>query len=183
MNQKRVWSIVNSIFKQKDEGKLVPIYYNKVRRIVFNETAKLTYEEKMLIVGKELSNYHKNNSTNKLYEIINNWDFNNGKISIRNISKFNKISKVTVQKYYAEFKDQIEDMNTNYCNSIGRKNRSKKNEPAVIEDIMTNDDFDFLVVKLKSHEDQLEIYNIIKSYYNDNKINDDEQEKLFELFC
>ena len=114
VDDSRITSIVNSVFRQKEQGKLKPIPYNKVRRIIFKKGLKWSKEEYSIVIGREMKNMYQIKSTNKLQDIIDNWDFNNGLISQRNICKFGKMSLVTIKKYYSQYKDQIEDMNKNY---------------------------------------------------------------------
>lgn len=114
IDDKRITSIVNSIFRQKEQGKLTPIHYNKVRRIIFRKGLKWTKEEYSIVIGEEMKNMYKIKSSNKLQDIINDWDFNNGLINHRSIVKFGKMSKTTVQKYYSQYKQQINEMNKNY---------------------------------------------------------------------
>jgi hypothetical protein len=54
-------------------------------------------------------------SRTKLYHIIENWDFTtHGTISQSKIVKNNPISKKTLEKYYREFKQYIQELNITF---------------------------------------------------------------------
>lgn len=109
----RLDSVVNTVVKYKKEGSLKPI--SDKRTIIFNSGIKLTKEEKLKIVGKEIKKHWKSKTCKKIQCILQNWDFYSlGKISIRKISDNHPISKRTVAKYYPEFKEKIKEMNTKY---------------------------------------------------------------------
>lgn len=113
-NNDQVIRVVKSIFKYKEAGTLQPIYNDKRRKIVFKAGVKLTKEEKLDVCRKELALKRSNDSKNKIYSIIESWDFTAyGQISIRNISKNHPISKKTVAKYWSEFKDFTTELNKN----------------------------------------------------------------------
>jgi len=106
---KDIISVVTSIFKYKEDGTLKPI--NKKRSIIFNPHSEFNAEEKVEITLQLLAERKSNISKDKLYSIIENWDYSNGAISVRNIAKNHPISMKTVTKYYKEFKDYIQEMN------------------------------------------------------------------------
>ena len=104
--------IVNSIFKQKEEGKLTPKYWSKTRKIVFRANSALSYDEKMSIVRKEVAKKWKDISEQKIYRILENWDFSTyGKISQRKIYHSFNISSKTVEKYWPVFKEYVAELN------------------------------------------------------------------------
>lgn len=112
LEYKDIASMMNTLFKYKQEGKLTPLYKPKKRSIVFNPDAKLSYDEKMVIVHSIQKEKCAEESKTKIYDIIENWDFEAHKlISVRNISNNYPISKKTVAKYYSEFKDYIQELN------------------------------------------------------------------------
>lgn len=128
----QVIRVVNSIFKYKVDGTLEPKYFWKKRKIIFKPTSKLSREEKLEICRAELSIKRSSDSRSKLIDILNSWDFkSHGNVSHRNICKFNKISKKTVQKYYAEFADFIVELNTQH--NVTEPITEASAEPILIE--------------------------------------------------
>jgi hypothetical protein len=113
VDKAQIKRVVKSIFKQKKDGTLKPIYNWKPRKIVFAPFSPLTREQK-LAKCRELFAAHKvEESTKKLYAIIEEWDFDKyGKIGQVVIYKNFPISKKTVEKYWHEFKEYVADLNT-----------------------------------------------------------------------
>lgn len=104
--------IVKSVMSYKDAGTLKPIYFNKKRKIVFNKTSKLSREEKLEICRAEIIKHWKDISTDKLFNIIESWDFKKyGKISQRKIYNNHPINKKTVEKYWHLFKSLVNYLN------------------------------------------------------------------------
>jgi len=109
--------IVKSIFTYKKNGKLKPIYFKKKRKIVFDKKCKLTKEEKFGICRIENANKKTNDSKQKLYSIIETWNFiENDVITQRKIISNHPISKKTVEKYWKEFKDFVTQLNDIFQN-------------------------------------------------------------------
>jgi hypothetical protein len=109
--EKKLLGIIDSIFKYKLDGTLKPIMFNKKRKIVFKKNSQLTAEDKREIVLAVCNDKKKDESKQKLYEILENWDWQLGKISIRKVAKHYPISKKTVAKYWNEFRDYINELN------------------------------------------------------------------------
>jgi transposase len=66
----------------------------------------------MAIVHKERVKKYANDSKEKIRSILETWDFEAyGLISQRNIAKNFNINIKTVEKYYSEFKQDIQEMN------------------------------------------------------------------------
>lgn len=103
--------IINSVFKYKHQGTLKPIIFKKKRKIIFKKKSKLTAEDKREIVLALCNEKKAKDSKQKIYQVIEGWDFNNGKLSIRNVAKFGSINKKTVQKYWNEFKEYVNQLN------------------------------------------------------------------------
>jgi regulator of sigma D len=104
--------IVSSIFKYKDDGSLQPILFERKRKIVFKKNSGLNAQEKREIVLELCNKKKADDSMQKLYNIIEQWDFDiYGKISIRKISNNFPISKKTVAKYWSEFKEYVNELN------------------------------------------------------------------------
>ena len=108
--------IIDSILKYNKEKKLKPKYNKTTRKILFNTTHNhLNKNEKLAIVRKIVCEKRKEDSKNKLYLIVTEWDFEKlGRISQAKIIKNQPISKKTVEKYYFGVKDIIEKINANY---------------------------------------------------------------------
>jgi len=112
LEYKEIVSIINTLCKYNEEGKLEPLYRPKKRSIVFRPEAKLDYDAKMAIVHKERVKKYANDSKEKIRSILETWDFEAyGLISQRNIAKNFNINIKTVEKYYSEFKQDIQEMN------------------------------------------------------------------------
>lgn len=119
--------IAKTLMKQSDEKSLKPILFNKKRKIIFAENSTLNKEEKLKIVREEMAHYNVQKSKNRIYQIIENWDFAKlGKITQPAILKNNKIARATIQKYWSEFKSFVADENKNY-KTENMKSLQKKN--------------------------------------------------------
>jgi len=104
--------IVLSVFKYKEDGSLRPKLFERKRKIVFKKNSGLNAEEKREIVLDICNKKKADDSKQKLYDIIESWDFEKyGKISIRKISVNFPISKKTVAKYWNEFKEYVNELN------------------------------------------------------------------------
>ena len=107
--------VVDSIFKEKIAGTLKPIVNRKKRKIIFNKQCKISKEDKMNVVITELAKKKRNESLLKLHAIIEQWNFeNSGQISQQKIYSNHPISKKTVEKYWANFKEFIQALNDTY---------------------------------------------------------------------
>lgn len=127
IDEKQIIKIANSLIKQRNEGKLQPIVNHKKRRVIFNNNCGLTRDEKMLIVHQTQSEHWRTDSTNRIYQIIENWNFSKfGKITQSSISSNYNIGYVTVQKYWSDFKDYVKDLNENYKSNREMKPKEKK---------------------------------------------------------
>lgn len=112
VDEDQIRRIVTSIFKYKQEGSLAPIFFNKQRKIVFNKKCKLTREEKLDICRTEIAQKKSSDSKQKLYDLLEQWDFNeHGKITQRKVYLNFPISKKTVEKYWPEFKEYVALLN------------------------------------------------------------------------
>lgn len=125
VDKAQIKRIVKSVFKQKQDGTLKPIYNWKPRKIVFAPFSELTREQK-LAKCRELMNAKKTDeSKTKLYNIIEEWDFERfGKIGQTVIHKNFPISKKTVEKYWGEFKNYVAELNEN--NKMIKTNKMEK---------------------------------------------------------
>jgi hypothetical protein len=115
LGSQQIFSIVESVFKYQEEGTLEPIYSKKKRSIIFKEGAGWTKEDKMSTVHALLREKRSNDSIQKLYDIIEEWDWDVlGKLSIRKVSSNYPISTKTVAKYWGEFKEYVDELNDEY---------------------------------------------------------------------
>jgi len=131
--ESQLLKIAKTVLKQLKEGKLYPIEFNKLRKIVFAHDCAFDGETKKAIVRGEIAKYKTDKSKEKLYQIIETWDFELfGKITQSGIVKSNKISRKTVQKYWTEFRKYVFELNRNYKNgnvkSLEKKKYIKMNE-------------------------------------------------------
>jgi hypothetical protein len=109
--------IVKSVFEYKNNGTLKPILFNKKRYIVFRPELNWTQKQKLDICRAEMSKHWKDVSSQKLYQIIEKWDFvKYPKITQRAIYKNFPISKKTVEKYYHLFLDYVQELNLEFKN-------------------------------------------------------------------
>lgn len=112
LEESQIHSIIKSMFKYLGNGTLTPKYHNKKRKIVFNQNSSLTKDEKLDICRKEIAQHRRDKSMEKLYQIIENWDYDKyGKITQRAVFLNHPISKKTVGKYWYEVKEFVSKMN------------------------------------------------------------------------
>ena len=82
------------------------------RKMVIHPDSKLTRQEKNKLIRNMIAEDRKEQSKQKLYKIIESWDFQKlGKISGRKIAENHPISYKTVKKYYPDFKQYIFSLN------------------------------------------------------------------------
>lgn len=104
-------SIVNSVIKKRAEGTL-EIYPNKERLILFNPNIKLTKHQKRQIVGFVMSEKKSKKTQDAIYEILENWDFEElGQITQKLVISNLKFSRSRVQRHWSHFKDYVEYLN------------------------------------------------------------------------
>jgi hypothetical protein len=106
--------IVKSVHKYLKNCTLKPIYFNKPRKIIFSKSSHLNKDDKLGICRSENAIHKTELSKQKLYDIIEGWDFGiHGNITQRAVygNRNNHISKTTVEKYWHVFKDLVADMN------------------------------------------------------------------------
>lgn len=113
----KIKSIVDWILSEKKEGNLKG-YANKERRIIFNPEFKMTRKEKMTIVNKENGEAKREQTLQKIYNTIEDWDFNKmDKITMAKIAKESMVSLITVKRYFSsnpELKTYIKELNSEF---------------------------------------------------------------------
>ena len=115
VSSKQLRSVVDSVFGYLEDGTLKPILDKKKRKIVFKKGSDLSAEDKRDIVLSLCCDKKREVSRQKIYDIIEDWDFcKYGKISSVKIYKNFPVSKKTVEKYWREFKDYVKRLNTDY---------------------------------------------------------------------
>lgn len=103
LTEKEVYGIVKSIFKYKEDGTLKPIN-NKVRKVVFSDKCKLSKEEKVTIVNKEVGKMRVECTKQKIHDAIVNWNHSE-KITSERIAIEIGMGIATVGRYWPEFKE------------------------------------------------------------------------------
>jgi hypothetical protein len=105
--------IINNILQLRENGEL-KMYHNKERRILFNPNFEFSKKEKQQISGREVGKHRRDAKSLKIYEVIENWDFEkNGKITQKKVSKVSNIPLSTIKKpyYWKQFKDYVGELN------------------------------------------------------------------------
>lgn len=116
LGYKIVYSIVNSIYQQLRENRLEPIY--NTRKIVFSKDSGFNREEKLAICAKENGLKRTDEVKQRLYGLIEGWDFEKfGKITQTKVHSNFAINRLTVEKYWKEFKDYVAELNLKFKNS------------------------------------------------------------------
>ena len=124
--------IANSIVKQNDAGNLIPIEFNKKRKVVFSKNCKLDKETKLAICRSEVAKHRIEESKVKIKAIIESWDFDRfGKITQPAIVQHHSISRKTVQKYWSEFKEFVSNWNAEFNQNKHFKEIVSKNIGAI----------------------------------------------------
>lgn len=127
--------IVTSVFRYFHDGTLTPRYHKKKRKIVFRGDSKLTKDEKLAFVRKELSARWLEVSCQKINDIIDDWDWDTyGKISQAKMYKNHPVSKKTVEKYWHHFKDFVKGLNKDF--KLGLTTCDGDSEPGVVDEII-----------------------------------------------
>jgi hypothetical protein len=107
-------TIVRKVYNNKKPM----VVLNKTKRILFNPDYEIsgTEKRKMSAIAIRVAQGKKN--TNKLFETINNWDFEkNGVISQSKLAKETGFGIATVKRRAKQFKTIIEEINKDYVNS------------------------------------------------------------------
>ena len=120
LGDKELDKIINSLFQLKESGEL-EMFYNKERRIIFNPDERITFKEKMKIVNRELGAMASERTTEKIYECIEEWDFESlGKITQTKIALVIGVSVSTVKRYWGNFKSFVKELNIDNNMMSGR---------------------------------------------------------------
>jgi hypothetical protein len=165
IDESQLVKIAKTLMKQQSDGVLKPIPYKKPRRVIFSENSTLSRIEKQKVSNNEQVKYWQNVSTEKIYNIIENWDFEKfGKITQLAIVNNNRIARVTVQKYWSEFKEYVNSLNEQN-NQIKTKKRSDL-EPSKVKTYESN-----VVARLEENK-SLEATKIVNTQFGEVTIKD-----------
>jgi hypothetical protein len=105
--------MVTSIMKN-DPKDLKPVI-NASRRFIYNKYYCFTTTQKRQIIINAMAADKVKKSKLKIEKAIKEWDFlEDGKITIRSLSKVAGMNKKTVQKYYHLYKSEIQLLNNTY---------------------------------------------------------------------
>lgn len=106
-------AMVKSIMKIPYED-LKPII-NATRRFIYNKDYCFTLRQKRQLIIDALASDKVKKSKLRIEEAIREWDFeNDGKITVRSLSRVAGMNKKTVQKYYHLYKSDIQSLNNKY---------------------------------------------------------------------
>ena len=162
--------IIKTIFIKKQEGTLKPNIHKKDRKIVFAKNSGYTRQEKLEICNQEKSEHWKSISTQKLYEIIESWDFESfGKISQSKVIEFHPISKKTIEKYWSKVKEIVTMMNNDF-----KASKVKVDEVVVEEEIIAENGCNELITLLNTLTVPEGSKELLLQLINDGDITDEE---------
>ncbi len=118
LTSERIQSTLNSVIRQRREGKLIPILYKYKRKIIFNSNAQFEKRDKQDIVIQELALKKTEDSKSKVKSMLNSWEKEFGFVTARKLFEIRdklgqKISYKTICKYYKSFKTEIKTINEN----------------------------------------------------------------------
>jgi hypothetical protein len=107
LGYEKVIGIVSSIVRYNKEGTLTPIN-NKIRKVIFNEKSRLSREEKVAIVNKEVGAIRTERTKQRIYNAIEGWNVPD-KITAKKIAIVLNLGLSTVKRYWPEFKALVKD--------------------------------------------------------------------------
>ena len=114
LDKKEVNTIVNSVVKKHTENTL-EMHFNSARKILFNPKYKLTRNEKMAVVNKEMGILRVKKSQTKIYDAIEDWDFaKHKKITQKKVAEVSGLSVPTVKRHWCGFKEFVTELNEVY---------------------------------------------------------------------
>lgn len=106
--------IINSVLKGYESDSLYMIL-NKERKFLFNPESNLTFNDKMNIVNKKNAQLKVDATKQKIYDVIENWNFKtNKKITQNKVSELSNISIRTIKRYWSDFKEYVIELNNEY---------------------------------------------------------------------
>lgn len=178
---KQVKSVVDSVFRYKEEGTLKAKVYPKKRKIVFNQNTKMNGKEKSLTALKLSNDKRSFDCQKKFYDALENWNFEeHGKITQQKVITVTKLNEKTVEKYWKSFKDYIKTLNDEFKvnkASLEKDNIEINSSPMVDENSSVNvfkmdDEVDikvFLAELYHKNNEQIDFDSIIEFCYVLNK--------------
>ncbi len=107
-------TIIKNVLKgyENDSLKLI---LNKERKFLFNPISKLSFNEKMSIVNKENGRLRVDNTKQRIYDAIEDWDYKvYKKITQSKVTDVSGIPTRTVKRYWSDFKEYVTELNTAY---------------------------------------------------------------------
>lgn len=91
-------------------------YYNDTH-ILFNPIFKLTRTEKMDVLNKEMGKLKVNDSKQRMYDAIENWDYSSyGKITQKGVAELSVLSLPTIKRHWADLKPFVLELNNKSFN-------------------------------------------------------------------
>jgi len=119
LSKNEIFNAVKSVFEYKNNGLLKPIYSKRKRKFLFNSDSGYSMKDKLEIVASEVNKKRVDNSKQKIYSFIENWDFKKeGKISQVSLQKVSSMNIKTIKKYYPQFKQYISELNQQYKQNL-----------------------------------------------------------------
>ncbi|WP_339789216.1 BT4734/BF3469 family protein [uncultured Imperialibacter sp.] len=107
--------VVNSIWKEKEAGTLKPITTNK--KILFNPESTLSVDQKKKIAYSVCNTVSSNAAQDRIYKFIQDYNFNEGKITQRLLIKHKVGAKKTIEKHWHLVKDWVTERNHSFMAS------------------------------------------------------------------
>lgn len=119
ISNEELLSIVEDILEKREKKVLKPIFSKKKRKVIFSYQCSLSPKEKLRIGGQEGNRGKSEESTKRIRETIDGWDFfQQGKITIKSLTKKTGMNKKTIEKYYPKFRAGIKELNQEFTKQL-----------------------------------------------------------------
>ena len=92
----------------------VKLKWAKFRRFLYNKDYDLTSKDKRSLMMKELNNRRSEITMKTIISAINYWDFKEGKITLKSLSKVTGLSVDTLKKRSSQIKEIIKEKNLGF---------------------------------------------------------------------
>lgn len=110
LSKQELNATVSKIIAGRENNSLT-LYFNEERRILFNPSVKLSFNEKMQITNRILGDSKKENTRASIYLALESWNFEiDGKITQSKVANKCKLSLATIKRYWNEFKEFMKDL-------------------------------------------------------------------------